>query len=75
MAARTRYRFIGTGEPAEMERRASAIRDRFPYPTCWSDFVIRPVSGTKLTAVIIDDPSEELIEAFRADEWRYGGAV
>jgi hypothetical protein len=75
MAARTRYRFIGTGDPEEMERRATAIRDRFPYPDGWSDFVIRRVSGTKLTAVVIDDPSEELIEAFREDAWQYGGAV
>jgi hypothetical protein len=75
MPARTRYRFIGTGDPAEMERRAAAIRDRFPSPAGWSDFVIRLVPGTKLTAVVIDDPSEELIEAFRADQWQHGGAV
>jgi hypothetical protein len=75
MPARTRYRFIGTGDPEEMERRATNIRDRYPYPQGWSEFVIRRVSGTKLTAVVIDDPSEELIEAFRADNWQYGGAV
>jgi hypothetical protein len=75
MAARTRYRFIGTGDPEEMERRASQIRDRFPPPAGWSDFVIRRVPGTRLTAVVIDDPSAELIEAFREDRWQYGGAV
>jgi hypothetical protein len=75
MPARTRYRFIGTGDPEEMEKRAVAIRDRFPFPAGWSDFVIRRVSGTKLTAVVIDDPSEELIQAFREDAWQYGGSV
>ena len=75
MPARTRYRFIGTGDPEEMERRATAIRDRFPSPAGWSEFVIRRVSGTKLTAVVIDDPSDEVVEAFREDRWQYGGAV
>lgn len=75
MAARTRYRFIGTGDPEELERRAEALRERFGAPECWSNFVIRRVPGTKLTAVVIDDPCEELIEAFRAEKWQYGGSV
>ena len=75
MAARTRYRFIGMGDPEELERRAAAIRDRFPYPKHWSDFVIRRVPGTALTVVVMDDPSEELVEAFRNEEWQYGGSV
>ena len=75
MAARTRYRFIGTGDPEEMERRATDIKDRFASMKCWSDFVIRPVPGTKLTAVVIDDPCDELIAAFQEDRWQYGGSV
>lgn len=75
MAARTRYRFIGMGDPDDLERRAGELRDRFPFPQGWSDFVIRRVPGTSLTAVVIDDPSEELVEAFREQKWQYGGSV
>ena len=75
MPARTRFRFIGMGNPDELERRAAEIRDRFPYPKHWSDFVIRRVSGTELTVVVIDDPSEELVEAFKSENWQYGGSV
>ena len=75
MAARSRYRFIGTGDPDDLERRANAIRARYPAPKCWSEFVIRRVPGTSLTAVVIDDPCDELIEAFRAEDWKYGGSV
>lgn len=64
------------GDPEELERRALAIRDRFPYPQGWSEFVVRRVPGTSLTAVVIDDPSEELVEAFRGEAgWQYGGSV
>lgn len=63
------------GDPDELERRAMEIRDRYPFPGGWSDFVIRRVPGTSLTAVIIDDPSEEVLEAFRQGRWQYGGSV
>ena len=75
MAARTRYRFIGMGDPDDLERRANAIRKRFSKPAAFSDFVIRRVPGTSLTAVVIDDPSDDLIEAFRAESWQFGGSV
>ena len=75
MPATTRYRFFGTGDPKELERRAREIRDRFPFPTGWSDFVIRRVPGTAITAVVIDDPSEELIAAFTREAWQFGGKV
>ena len=75
MGAYTRYRFISHGDPATLEARALQIRDRFVDKACWSDFVIRRIEGTGLVVVVIDDPCPEIIDAFKQEQWQFGGRV
>ena len=75
MGAYTRYRFISNGDPDQLEARAVQIRDRFAGRDCWSELVIRRIPGTNLVVVVIDDPCEEIIEAFKQEQWQFGGRV
>lgn len=75
MGAISRYRFISHGDPDELEARAIQLRDRFTGRGCWSGFVIRRISGTGLVVVVIDDPCDEIVEAFKEERWQYGGKV
>lgn len=75
MGAYTRYRFISHGEPDQLEARALQIRDRFVGRDCWSEFVVRRISGTGLVVVVIDDPCDDIVEAFKQEQWQFGGRV
>ena len=75
MAARTRYRFISGGDTEALEKRALEIRQQFSGRGCFTDFVVRRLPGTSLVVVVLDDPCEELVEAFRSENWKYGGSV